>query len=93
MDIARDVYICNFGIYFIDLYIVNYSIIYLFGFQVYICISIYIFFLTKSRIRSDGCRSQMGEKAILKITLLDRSAEYNRFFGSTISINFTGGSD
>lgn len=54
---------------------------------------LYIFiysFLTKSHIRSDGCRIQMGEKAIRKITLLDRSAEYNRFFGSTISINFTG---
>lgn len=34
-----------------------------------------------------------GKKAIRKITLLDRSAEYNRFFGSTISINFTDGSD
>lgn len=52
-----------------------------------------IYILTKSHTRSGGCRSQMGEKAILKITLLDRSAEYNRFFGSTISINFTGGSD
>jgi hypothetical protein len=30
------IYICNSGIYLIDLYIVHYSIIYLFGFQVYL---------------------------------------------------------